>query len=54
MLVGGFRNLIWKNDGKQAAYVWCFVFLLAGIFCVIGSYTIMPPAISVNNHEGTS
>ena len=45
LIVGGFRNMFWNKDGKQGGMVWCYAFLLAGIFCAIGSHTLMPPPI---------
>ena len=43
-IVGAFRTLWFTNDGKQVAMVWHYSFLIAGVFCIIGSYTLQPSA----------
>ena len=36
LVVGLPRHLIWKDDGKQAAYIWGVVWILSGMFTLYG------------------
>jgi len=48
LIIGGFRNYFWEDNSKQIAFVWSFIFFIAGAFCVYGAYKIMP---DVNDDE---
>jgi len=42
VLIGAYRNCVWTNDSKQVAHLWAMVSTIAGGFCILGTYILMP------------
>jgi hypothetical protein len=42
LVVGAVRNAVWTSNGKQAALVWAWSFLVGGVVSVFGCYRMMP------------
>lgn len=54
LAVGSVRHACWTDDGKQAAFVWAFSFLIASVFTVWGCYAMMPDPPGEGGSGGTA